>query len=325
MRIVPGLQYLHLQGGRVVRQVQSGYADVLRAVPVDSRTTFNTYSVTKTLTAWAVQLLADWRLVDLHRTAGAYLPALFGRNAPSVEQLLTHRGGLPNPNPLAWCHADALHAKFDGSAFAQMVLQRFLSRRGVPGVRFRYSNLGYLALGLIIERVAARPYADFMHDEIFSRMALEQPAALGFSIGQLESHARGTCRRWGVVDALMGFWMDRAQFVDGAAGRWRQLRPLHVNGSAYGGLIASVQGLAQLLVARMEWGISRNAPYLGWFTGQLAGQSYVCHAGGAIGYYCEVRIYPWLGRASVLATNDTGLRDRRWLDELDRGALAEAF
>ena len=56
---------------------------------------------------------------------------------------------------------------------------------------------------------------------------------------------------------------------------------------------------------------------LSWFRGHLNGQEYFAHAGGGGGYYCEIRIYPKLGRGSVIMFNRSGMKDERFLDKLD--------
>jgi len=42
-----------------------------------------------------------------------------------------------------------------------------------PGTRFAYSNFGFVVLGRIIERVAGRPYDEFVRQEILSPMGIE--------------------------------------------------------------------------------------------------------------------------------------------------------
>jgi D-alanyl-D-alanine carboxypeptidase len=60
--------------------------------------------------------------------------------------------------------------------------------------------------------------------------------------------------------------------------------------------------------------LSRSA---GWFVGNLNGETYYAHAGGAAGYYCEIRIYPRIARANVVMFNRTRIRDGRILDRID--------
>ena len=36
------------------------------------------------------------------------------------------------------------------------------------GTKFRYNNTGYVILGLVIEKVAGKPYGEFLHERIFA-------------------------------------------------------------------------------------------------------------------------------------------------------------
>jgi len=57
---------------------------------------------------------------------------------------------------------------------------------------------------------------------------------------------------------------------------------------------------------------------LGWFQGTLGTTKYFAHAGGGGGYYCEIRMYPEAGIASVIIFNRTGVSDDRILDDVDK-------
>jgi len=52
---------------------------------------------------------------------------------------------------------------------------------------------------------------------------------------------------------------------------------------------------------------------LSWFKGELIGQPYFAHAGGGF-YYCEIRLYPEMGKGSVIMFNRAGMSDARFLD-----------
>jgi hypothetical protein len=57
---------------------------------------------------------------------------------------------------------------------------------------------------------------------------------------------------------------------------------------------------------------------LAWMRGELDGERYFAHSGGAGGYYCEIRIYPDAHRASVIMTNNTGISNQYYLDSIDK-------
>ncbi len=57
---------------------------------------------------------------------------------------------------------------------------------------------------------------------------------------------------------------------------------------------------------------------LSWFTGKVNAQTYFTYAGSGGGYYEEMRLYPDVGKGSVLFFNRTGLTDERVLARVDR-------
>jgi len=67
-----------------------------------------------------------------------------------------------------------------------------------PGEKFAYSNNGYIVLGMLIEKIAGKPYAEFMRDEVFRPLGMndtdcEEP------IQVLKQRASGYARVDGTV------------------------------------------------------------------------------------------------------------------------------
>ena len=147
---------------------------------------------------------------------------------------------------------------------------------------------------------------------------------LGFTIERPELHAHGHLRRHGLMDLMLGCFINRSTIVQDVADGWVRLHLHHVNGSAYGGLMANARGLARFGQAVI--GNSRlldivpgagPARSLGWFSGSLGRSRWFAHAGGGLGYYGELRLYPELGVVSCLLTNGYGLSDAHCLDNID--------
>jgi D-alanyl-D-alanine carboxypeptidase len=338
----PGVQYIFASAQQVLFEHNAGSADLAAGTPVTPRTTFNAYSVTKTFTAAAVLQLAERGRIDLDQPVSRYLSRLpAAPRSPTVRETLAHIGGYANPNPMAWAHRADEHAGFDSRRFVDEVL----GRHGVnaePGRKYAYSNVGYLVLGELIEAVSGQPFTQYVEQQLIQPLRLAQDETLSFSIARPRDHARGHVRRWSLLNGVLGWFMDRERFVAARHGGWVQFHDLHVNGAAYGGLIGNARAFtryAQALLVRDDYLSPRNrellftpararggaelARSLGWFAGTLDGQAYYAHAGGAAGYYCEVRIYPRIGRASVVMFNRTGIRDERILDKIDRLFLSE--
>jgi CubicO group peptidase (beta-lactamase class C family) len=74
----------------------------------------------------------------------------------TIQQLLSHTSGLPNPIPLCWAHLHNEEAAFNSDDFIKGVLSKHSNLKHQPGEKFAYSNLNYLVLGKIIENVQER-------------------------------------------------------------------------------------------------------------------------------------------------------------------------
>jgi D-alanyl-D-alanine carboxypeptidase len=336
----PGAQYIHVSADSILFEYSTGQADLARRTPVEQHTVFHGYSVTKTLTAAAVFMLAARGKLDLDAPMSRWIHELPSDSAgPTVRQTLGHLGGFPNPVPIGWVHLAEDDAKHDESAFWQRILKEHgeLDR---PGEKFSYSNVGYLALGEVIARVSGKSYARYIQDEVLAPLGLEPDASLGFALECGSPRATGYVRRWSLLGVSVGFFLDRSRFLGPAQGAWVPLLPAQVDGLAYGGLVGNARGFARYLQAilRREGPFSESVVRAmfergqtsdgeatpaahGWFMGELAGQPFLHHAGAGGGYYAEIRVYPRLARASVLLTNRSGMKDDRILNVLDAEIL----
>lgn len=331
-----GVQYVVLRHGEIWLEHCHGLADAALVQPVTPRTTFNAYSITKPFTAAAVIALAERGRLDLDTPVGI-AAGIEGLEAyGSVRDTLLHRAGFRNPNPLRWIHPAAKHDSFDETAFVREQVA------GVRGSRRRrassgYSNIGYLLLGLVIERAWCGPFPRAVQSLVFEPLHLGIDEKLGFTIEHPELHARGHLRRYCLLDLMLGLFINRSEVVQGSADGWVRLLLHQVNGSAYGGLIANARGLARFGQAVIDAGAGRLS-YLGQqllhivpgagpsrslalFSGGLGRCGWLAHAGGGLGYYGEFRLYPYLGTVSCLLTNGYGFSDTRSLDHIDAAWL----
>jgi D-alanyl-D-alanine carboxypeptidase len=331
----PAVQYRHFSRDSVLFAFDEGLADIARGVPVDSATTFNVFSVTKTFTALAVLQLAEQGKLQIDGRAADYLPGFPYSQDISVRDLLTHSAGIPNPLPLRWVHLQEEHGSFDRDAFFRDIFAQHSRLRSKSNERFAYSNLGYVLLGAIIEHVSGMAYEQYVTENILAHIGLSQHD-LGFAI-ENATHARGYHRRTSMSYVALGLLMDRKKYVEPGAGPWRAFRPYYLNGASYGGLIGTADALVRYIQALLdpqsglvseelrrllfaENVLSSGKPSgmsISWFRGELDGNSYYAHAGGGGGYYVEVRIYPALQRGSVILFNRSGMTDQRFLDRVD--------
>ncbi len=333
----PSVQYLLFDQKNILKKYQFGYADLLNRKPVNDDTSYNAYSVTKTFTALAVLQLAAQNLVDINQPVINYLPDFVYSPQITIKQLLNHSSGLPNPIPLNWIHLADEHLSFKRDAFFSQVIAKNKKVKSLPNEKFAYSNLGYIILGNLIEKVSGKTYENYITDNILNKLGLT-PCELGFEIADLKNQAKGYQKRYSILNLMLGFFINKSKFIGSSEGKWNPFNFFYVNGIVYGGLIGKPKAFVKylqdllrtdsLLISEefkklmfIENYTNNNKPTgmcISWFTGMLKGNKYYTHAGGGGGYYVELRIYPEQGIGSVIFFNRTGIKDERFLDKVDK-------
>ena len=207
----PGLQYLFLSDDAVLYSHTGGMADLVNREPVTDLTTFNAYSVTKTFAAAAILQLAEQGKVGLDRPIAQYLDQFPYDKSPTIRETLTHTGGFPNPNPMPWVHLAGEHAAFDKAQFVGEVLRSHNRLKSEPGRTYAYSNVGYLLLGEVIEKVSGQAFTEYVEQHLIRPLRLRDGETLAFAITRPQDHAR--CSE----DAIAGV-PQRTRLFDGLAG-----------------------------------------------------------------------------------------------------------
>ena len=158
--------------GMVIYNRSFGFACFNRAEPVNSHTRFQLASISKTFTATAVLLLQDRGLLNIGDKVKDHIPE-FPYDNISIRHMLTHTSGLQN-----YMWMVERHWRRNTPPTNEDVLQLFLSHprplNFSPGLRFDYSNTGFVFLGLLIERVSGQSYADFIHENIFTPLQMDE-------------------------------------------------------------------------------------------------------------------------------------------------------
>jgi CubicO group peptidase (beta-lactamase class C family) len=336
----PSIQYAFYDTDRILFEQQFGVKDLLQGEPVADTTTYHLFSVTKTLTAVAVLQLAQRGKLALSNPVSEYLPGFPYDKKITVAQLLGHMSGIPNPMPLKWIHLTSEHGAFNPNDFFKRVFNENNELDFAPGTKFRYSNLGYVLLGQLIESVSGLSYDDYVAQYLIQASGINN-SDLSFDIDPTTA-AVGYHKWFTPTNAALGFLIDKPKFMDTRVGRWKPFKPFYNNGAAYGGLFGSRRGLIKYAQALLK----QHSPLLSdsfkeilftegtingkgtgmsysWFTGVLKGHRYLAHAGGGGGYYVELRLYPDLGVGSVILCNRSGMTDERMLEKTDRFFLTE--
>lgn len=133
---------------------------------------FQLASTTKPLTAFAVLMLVERGQISLQDSIRKFFPRFPYENI-TIHQLLIHRSGLPNYMYFAdeyW--KDKRNLTVTNSDIIDLMVEYEPKKYYPPGTRYNYSNTNYAVLASIIEEVSGKPYAEFMKEEIFNPLGM---------------------------------------------------------------------------------------------------------------------------------------------------------
>jgi CubicO group peptidase (beta-lactamase class C family) len=161
---------VYLVAERGVARFTGALGDAVRE-PVRHAATLETIydlaSLTKPLvTGLLTATLVERGEVELDGAVSHYLSefAREDKRAVTVRQLLTHTSGLPAWRPLY------LLAGGDPSRALEVIASQPLEQE--PGARVVYSDLGFITLGLLLQRVTDSPLAALARERIFAPLKL---------------------------------------------------------------------------------------------------------------------------------------------------------
>ncbi|MEM6647074.1 MAG: serine hydrolase [Bacteroidota bacterium] len=209
---IPGAVVLIAQDGGVLHERAFGdaqrfdYGNVPLDPPEPMTTAhvFDVASLTKVMaTTFAIMLLVDDGAVDLNAPVHTYLPSFRGvaKDSITVRHLLSHTSGLMPWEPVYY------HASNADGALAHIAS---LPLAGTVGQRVRYSDLGFMLLGYLVEAVSGEPLDAFLREQLYDPLGLAhtsfRPADGPFAA---TSHGNPFERRM-VADDTFGYVCDEA-------------------------------------------------------------------------------------------------------------------
>lgn len=288
---IPSVTVAVAYQGKIVWEEGFGWADIGKRIPATPHMQYALASISKPITATALMVLVERGAIDLDRPIDDYLgphkiTARIGQASDAtVRRVASHTSGLP------------LHARFfyEDEAGKAPPMDETIRRYAVlvtpPGEAFVYSNLGYGLLERAIEHASGKAYADFVRDELFVPLGLNEAAAnLAPDVGK-----RMATPYWG--DHVVP-WNDSDHQGSGAAFMSAhdlvRFGMFHLHGRIEGQKRSVVQQstLTSMHDVTMLNDGSSAGYGIGWFVGEQHGLRYFGHNGGRAGVATVLAIYP---------------------------------
>src|SRR3989442_3854879 len=160
--VVKGIETVVMKG--------CGLDDLELDVPTPPRATSEIGSITKQFTAAAILLLAEEGKLSLADEMTKFLPRYPTQgNHVTIRHLLNHTSGIKGYTELPGFREFQMLKK------PREELVKLFSGRPFdfnPGDEQIYNNSAFFLLGLIIERVSGKPYAEFIQEHLFDRAGM---------------------------------------------------------------------------------------------------------------------------------------------------------
>ena len=148
-----------------------GMANYELETPNTPNTIFRLGSITKQFTAVSIMQLQEKGKLNVNDLICKYL-----ENCPqtweaiTIKNLLTHTSGIPNYTGFEDFEKTAAEPLKSSEVVARF---RDKPLDFKPGENYKYSNSAYHLLGIIIEKVSGKTYADYLQENIFTPLGMK--------------------------------------------------------------------------------------------------------------------------------------------------------
>jgi CubicO group peptidase (beta-lactamase class C family) len=289
---VPSLGVAVVKDGKTLLTRGYGLRDVANKVPADADTVYYIASSTKSYVGLLAATLAARGVVDLDAPISRYLPET--KQNATLRSLLTHTSGIAND-------AIVMRTAFTGE---HGDLVSLLGRSKSVESKFSYDNLGYVAVGLALERATGRSWQELLASELFTPLGMTRTTAY---------MSRTTS--WPVA---------KPYDLNGPLGFMKKDETMH----AAGGLVTTPRDLARWLEANVNrkglpatafadaqkqhvevnpasswYRFKRTGYALGWYHSDYEGTPMLHHFGGYEGWRAHVSFLPNQKHGVAITTN----------------------
>lgn len=178
--VFPGGVLLVSKGNTMVFFEAYGLANINTRLPMKKGTLFDLASLTKPLaTTLAVMRLIQQDFLALHQTLDSVLPEFknTAKETITIRQLLSHSSGLPDHRPY---YVELRELPFDQRRAALrdcLVREPLISPVGEITL---YSDLGFMILCWVVERISGKRLDHFVADEIYRPLGIDTKGHLFF-------------------------------------------------------------------------------------------------------------------------------------------------
>ena len=264
-----------------------GCASLNPKVTVSASTNFRLASVTKHMTAMAIMILKDKGALSYDLSLRSLFPKFPSyADKIKIKNLLHHTGGLKD--------YESLIPSGQSQQLSDHDVMNLLIKQSSPafsaGSQYRYSNGGYVMLGLVVEAVSKLSFATFLRKEIF------QPLGMSSTLAYVTPGDDIPHRAFGHSPNGSGFVKTDQNVTSatlGDGGVYASVKELFIWDKAlYSNSLVSPQTLAEAFRPGQLNSGSPTSYGFGWEIRKSNGQLKLSHTGSTIGFRTSYIRFP---------------------------------
>lgn len=281
-----------------------GYADVEKNIKNHDASVYGIGSLTKQFTATAILKLAQEGKLSLADKLSDYFPAL-GETATliSIHHLLSMSSGILEDFARSKTYDIESIIFPESEPISTHELVHYfgeITQDSKPGNKYDYSNINYIFLAAIIEKVSGQNYGEYLKTHLWEPLGMEMTVfgtdnadTLVLSkpyIGLPTQHKTPE------------HWHD--SWAMGAGGVFSTAYEMHQWMYSVNNYFVLDSAHTNKLFQK-HTNAGREYYGYGWQTASRKGQEYRYHEGGTLGYVCEAGFFPDQNLYMVVLTNHT--------------------
>ena len=293
------------RGDKILFKKAYGSANLEWNIPNTTTTRFRIASVTKQFTAAAILLLEERGKLKLEDPIKKYYPdAPAAWDKIALLNLLQHTSGIANyteePDMGSWMTQPNTPA-----GLVKRVRDKPLQFE--PGAEMRYSNTGYVLLGIAIEKASGMSYAAFLKQNIFDPLGMKDS---GYDENEPLIARRAAGYSQGPSGLVNAKYTDMTTPFSAGALYSTVEDLLRWERALFGKKVLSEASLKKMTTP------GKNDYAFGLYVGEVAGRLVIRHAGGIAGFNSHLRYYPQDAMTVVALSNLNGFGTDRIADQL---------
>jgi len=235
---IPGMAIAIVKDNKIIFEKGFGFADLEKKQKVDENTLFAIASNSKAFTSTAIAILVEEGKLNWDDKVVHHLPYFkmydpYVSREMNIEDLLCHRSGLKTFS------GDLLWFGTDKSAEDVVRAAGHLKATGDFRVDYGYSNIMYVAAGLIIEKISGKSWGAFVQERILDPLEMNRTI---YSTDELSN----------TENVAQPYYFESDQNIKLDWLNWD-------NVVAAGGLISSVHDMSKWLQLNIQEGEYENA------------------------------------------------------------------